>query len=603
MTERILNDRYALESKVGEGGMAVTYRARDLLLNRTVAVKLMREQFTSDPQFVERFRREAQAAARLSHENIASVYDTGRANGTHYIVMEFIEGTDLKQRLRRDGAVPVLTALEIGRQIAAALDAAHRGGLVHRDIKPHNILLNGDGKVKVTDFGIAKIASEGEDTGVIIGSVHYISPEQARGDATAPASDLYALGAVMFEMLTGRTVFEGENALAVAHKQIYEQPPLLRAIRPTVPPAVESMVLRCLEKDPRARYQSAAEVCAVMTQLLAQLSQEETVVIPAPAAPSPMDATMIYRQPETPAPRPARPAAAPVRAPQPPPRDEGGGVHWFVWVLVILLAGGLSYGGFLLFAPPPKPQNTMIAVPDLFGRTQEEAEAILQQRGFEKAPEIFKRENGAPEGTIYSQDPTAGTNISQDTTVLLWVSLGQLIVPDVSGMSQDAAKRQIRGIDFKGSFATPKKEASDMVPKGHVIRTEPAAGATLDRQGVVTLVMSSGPKPIEVKKITEEYKPGLTAEQICNDLGAATAYVRIMCGPADGELKKIWDNGGRPVRPGDPIPPQHFERPSDKQYKVQLLTGKDETSEFTTQEEQLFPPTMEAIPVPAEGAL
>jgi len=295
MTEQTLNDRYALESKAGEGGMAVTYRARDLLLNRTVAIKIMREQFTSDPQFVERFRREAQAAARLSHENIAGVYDTGRANGNYYIVMEYVEGIDLKQRLRREGMLQVPTALDIAVQISAALEAAHSGGLVHRDIKPHNILQNKDGKVKVTDFGIAKIVSETEDTGVIIGSVHYISPEQARGEATTPASDLYALGAVMFEMLTGRTVFEGENAMALAHKQIYEAPPHPRSLRPEIPAAVEAVVLRCLEKDPRMRYQSAAELRAVLLKLLNQMTQEATVVIPGPTPG--MDATMVYRKP------------------------------------------------------------------------------------------------------------------------------------------------------------------------------------------------------------------------------------------------------------------------------------------------------------------
>ncbi|MHB9027069.1 MAG: protein kinase domain-containing protein, partial [Armatimonadota bacterium] len=316
MTEHILNDRYALEEKVGEGGMAVTWRARDLLLNRTVAVKLMREQFTADDHFVERFRREAQAAARLTHENVAGVYDTGQADGAYYIVMEFVEGVNLKQRLRREGALPILTSLEIARQIAIALDAAHRKGLVHRDIKPHNIMLNTQGKVKVTDFGIAKLASDGEDTGVIIGSVHYLSPEQARGEATTPSSDLYALGAVLFEMFTGRTVFEGENPMAVAHKQIYDRPPLPSTLRREISPAIDAIILRCLEKDPTARYHSAAEVQVVLSQLINQLAQEETIVTPIPA-PS-MDATMVYRAPAN----TARAQPAPPQRRQPPPEPE-----------------------------------------------------------------------------------------------------------------------------------------------------------------------------------------------------------------------------------------------------------------------------------------
>ena len=339
--------------------------------------------------------------------------------------MEFVEGTDLKQRLRREGPLPLLTALEIARQIASALEAAHRNGLVHRDIKPHNILLNAEGKGKVTDFGIAKIASDGEDTGVIIGSVHYLSPEQARGDATTAGSDIYSLGAVLFEMLTGRTVFEGENALAVAHKQIYEQPPMPRTLRPDIPPAVETLVLRCLEKDVRARYQSAAEVKAILTQLLNQLTQEETMVVPAPTAPS-MDATMVYHKPADGA---ALPPTRPMPEAPPPPvepvQKRGGATGWVIAILFLVFAFLVAYGFSRLIRPgttPPASPTMQLVVPDLKGMTEDYAMQTLQAKGLIGKP--IHAVSDEEQGKVFRQDPTAETALDAQTTVSFWVSDG-----------------------------------------------------------------------------------------------------------------------------------------------------------------------------------
>ncbi|MHB9109913.1 MAG: Stk1 family PASTA domain-containing Ser/Thr kinase [Armatimonadota bacterium] len=606
MTERILNDRYALESKVGEGGMAVTYRARDLLLNRIVAIKMMREQFTSDPKFIERFRNEAQAAARLSHENIASVYDTGSANGTYYIVMEFVEGTDLKQRLRRDGPLPVLTALEIGRQIAAALEAAHAKSLVHRDIKPHNILLNREGKVKVTDFGIAKLVSDSEDTGVIIGSVHYLSPEQARGDATTPTSDLYALGCVLFEVLTGRTVFEGENSMAVAHKQIYEPAPHPRSLRPEIPPPVEALILRCLQKDPAARFQTAAEVKNALSQLINHLAQEETTVIPAPPA---SDSTIVYRKPlnNTPPQRPRseRPKEKPLEVTL---NDEvetrgGGGRGWVIALIFVILAAAVTYGIFWMFGDgpgrPKDPSLQKVSVPSVLGLDEANAKSLLTtrkliaQRGKDEPSAEYEK------GKVCNQSPAAGAQVDANTPVFYYVSAGaeSFTMPDVGLMSIAVAKSNIRTAADDTDPKKPllvfvaTKEASETVPKGFIIRTVPAANTPTGRkQGTkITLVISDGhtpppPPPWRPAK----YTPG---KAMSLDPGDTTVYIKIeLENPVGSDPQTLLT---QTFKTGEDIPEQRFDRLATDTAIIRMYAARDENSALEEVDMQKFEPAPE----------
>src|SRR5690349_9655630 len=266
MQQKILNNRYELEQKIGEGGMARVYRGRDLRLNRRIAVKVLHSHYASDPGFLQRFHHEAQAAANLRHPNIVDVYDVGLDGDIHYIVMEYVEGSDLKALLARSGALPVEQAVAIAEAVANGLSAAHRVGLVHRDIKPQNIIVGPGGQVKITDFGIAKsaLSTAMTETGVTFGTADYISPEQARGQPANPRSDIYSLGVTLFEMLAGRLPFVGDSAISVAMQHVSEEPPPPRMFNPRIPPQLELLVLRTLSKDPDERPATAQEFARLL---------------------------------------------------------------------------------------------------------------------------------------------------------------------------------------------------------------------------------------------------------------------------------------------------------------------------------------------------
>lgn len=596
MTEAtILNDRYALESQAGAGGMAITYRARDLQLNRTVAVKIMRDQYILDPQNIERFRREAQIAARITHENIATVYDTGKAEGRYYIVMEYVEGTDLKQRLRQEGTLSILNALEIARQVAAALDAAHRGGLVHQDIKPHNILLNPDGKVKVTDFGIAKLVSEGEDTGQIMGSVHYISPEHARGEVTSASSDIYSLGAVLYEMLTGSTVFKADNAMAVAHKQIYDNPPLPRTLRPEIPPEVESLVLCCLEKDPKARFQSDAELQARLAQLINQLSQEDTIIIAA----LPEDGTQVFRPiptakpaavagagapPLLPANDPYRPveSKAPYQYPNEPASSNKGGWIAALIIVLALAAGLLIYAMLGGFAPKPPPDTgPMITMPNLLNMEQKAAVETIERLGL--TVEIKEEINPeSKSGLVFDQRPLAGATLAAKSKVTIWVSTGAptMKLPNMIGQTLDEAKMTLENAGFTGTIL--HREEGSELPKGHIIRSNPAAGTSVKENGKIYLVISNGLSP----KIEESF-----SGFIVPDIGEPEVLVRVeLENPVGSEIEAV---GEWTLKPGETVPEITFKRQADEEAIVYVRAGKDENSMIKYGDDQHYGPGSE----------
>jgi serine/threonine-protein kinase len=270
MVGRVLDDRYEIIEKIGGGGMALVYKARCRLLNRFVAIKVLRPEFIEDEEFVKKFRREAQSAASLSHPNIVGIYDVGTENNNYYIVMEYIKGQTLKELIKSKGTLGIEHATNIAIQICYALDHAHKNHIVHRDIKSHNILIREDNSVKVTDFGIARAVSSSTitNTGNVIGSVHYFSPEQARGGYTDEKSDIYSLGVVLYEMVTGRLPFEGDSPIAVALKHIQEEPIPPAKINPRVPKSIEAIILKCMEKEVSRRYNSAAEIINDLRQSL-----------------------------------------------------------------------------------------------------------------------------------------------------------------------------------------------------------------------------------------------------------------------------------------------------------------------------------------------
>src|SRR5215217_930474 len=350
MQQKILNDRYELEQRIGEGGMARVYRGRDLRLNRQVAIKVLHSHFASDANFLQRFHHEAQAAANLRHPNIVDVYDVGQDADVHYIVMEYVPGSDLKALLMRNGALPIEQAVYVGECVANGLETAHRVGMVHRDIKPQNIIVGEQGQVKITDFGIAKssLSTALTETGVTFGTADYISPEQARGQPATPRSDIYSLGVTLYETLTNRLPFSGDSSIAVAMQHVSAEPPPPRMYNPRIPPQLESLVLRALSKDADGRpttardfarqlssYRDIGEQATVVGPVGPRLAQSQN---PRPVQPqSPRPAQPAPRQIST-GPTSPRPVLQPPRA-QAPPDNRGMGFGGFL--LGLLLLGGV----------------------------------------------------------------------------------------------------------------------------------------------------------------------------------------------------------------------------------------------------------------------
>jgi len=548
MVGTVLNQRYELLEQVGQGGMAVAYRGRDLLLGRTVAVKVLREQFSSDPGFVQRFRKEAQAAASLSHEAIAAVYDTGCDGVNHYIVIEFVEGEDLRRRLQARGALPAREAAAIAARVARALACAHEKGIVHRDIKPHNILLPAGGPpdaVKVTDFGIAKAitAPSDTDTGLIMGSVHYFSPEQARGEPVGPQADLYSLGVVLFEMLTGRKPFEGQHPVAVAHRHVYDQPPMVRSLAPEVPAQLESIVTRLLRKDPAARYPSAQALADELEGFLA-----------------------------------GEPSAAVAVPPRPRARS------WRM-VAAILAAGIVLAAGGLLVKMSGQRAN-VVQVPDLYDMDAESARRAVESMGLRYA-EAGKVASDLDAGRVARQSLSGGKMVEQGSELRVWLSTGQGLVkvPDVSQMSQRAAQRELQGAGLRTGDVV--EESSDAVPPGYIIATRPARGTGVEPDSAVALVLSTGPKTPARPPEFDPFAPHEPAKKeagvdetlrftVPTGQGKADIKVRIEVEDAEG-TRTIYE-AAHP--PGAQLPPVKFQRFGPAVVRIYLDDALSSTLDF-----------------------
>jgi eukaryotic-like serine/threonine-protein kinase len=503
MIGRLISGRYRLIAPLGEGGMSTLWRAIDEQLDREVAVKVLRPQFGADAGFAARFKQEARAAGGLSHPNIVNVYDYGTdgADGEQYIVMELVEGRDLATILQERGTLSVDDSVRVAIGVASALEVAHRKGIVHRDVKPGNILITDAGDVKVTDFGIARALSEASMTvtGTTLGSVHYFSPEQARGDEVTGASDVYALGIVLFEMLTGRRPFTGDTAAAVALKRLNEDPPTPTSIGHPVAPGLEAIVMRALAREPADRFPDAG----ALAEALRVWRRDPDAILPgAAAAAGVAAATPAAGEPTVYIPpRVTYPADRTPVAPATQPRDEG--TPWWTWALAILgivLLGLIGFMGVQLLgglgeSPSPSPSVVSVTIPDCDDVPLTSLRSEAQALGLTvNDPEEVASED-IDEGRVVRCEPEGGTEVDEGSAITPFVSTGaeQVAVPRLSGQSEQDARNRLTDVGLAVGAITSEPDAS--IPQGSVIRTDPPAGQEVPAGTEVDLVLSTGPTP------------------------------------------------------------------------------------------------------------
>ncbi len=522
----VLGGRYRLVELLGQGGMATIYRARDAQLDRDVAVKLLRPEFGRDPDFLARFRDEARSAASLSHPSIVAVFDFGEEAAGPYIVMELIDGQDLAAILRENGPLPPRQAARVAAEVAKALHAAHVHGIVHRDVKPSNILVGRDGRVKVADFGIARALSESQLTvpGMTMGSVHYFSPEQARGEASTAASDIYALGIVLYESLTGQRPFSGDGAAAVALARLTSTPPRPGALRAGVPAPLDQIVQRAMALEPANRFASAASMASALEGWLAEPGSGAAGASAAGAAVvgTATVASAAARPNAVPYPSDAYaravPPAAPVSTrgtpPPPPPLDgegddDGGSGPW-AWVAGILGLLILGIVGFLVFgmltgggkpapsespSPSPSASAAMVTVPRLVDLTLEAAQAAAAQLGFTLTIAGSEERTDIPPDVVLTQDPAEGGTVAEGGEVLVTVSRGKVsaAVPNLRNLPRNEALQLI--VQESLTVGTETHAFDPVVPAGSVISQSPLAGIIVAPGTAVDYVISDGPEP------------------------------------------------------------------------------------------------------------
>lgn len=489
----VFNGRYELHRRLGRGGMAEVFLARDQLLDRPVAVKVLFPEFATDPAFVERFRREATAAANLNHPNIVGVYDWGEADNTYFIVMEYVDGRTLSEILRDDGPLHPDRVADIGADVAAALGSAHRNGVVHRDVKPGNVLVTSAGLVKVADFGIARaITASTEENltqvGTVMGTAAYFSPEQARGDAVDPRSDLYSLGCVLYELVVGRPPFTGESPVGIAYKHVHEAPVRPREHDSGVPLALEAIILKCLAKNPANRYPSAEDLRADLRRFREgnRILAEPLMTAPTvdPAATGMLPATEAV----------GLLAAEPYEV-DPYEDDEARRSGVFVVALVVLLAllaGMLFLLARALGVGDSSSSAVLVEVPSVIGKPVADATTALTGLGF-KVETTSATNEDQPAGNVFDQNPVRGAKVEKGSTVTLTVSAGAeaVPVPDVIGSQVDEARRLLSGQGF-----TVREEAipDETAPVGEVVDQKPGPSQDAPRGSEVVLQVSSGPE-------------------------------------------------------------------------------------------------------------
>jgi serine/threonine protein kinase len=499
MEGSLIDGRYRVDERVGEGGVAVVYRGLDLTLERQVAIKILRSELAHDAEVVERFRREAYAAAKLNHPNIVQIYDTGSDNGIYYIVMEYLPEPNFKRIIQEYAPLPVRKVLQVSIECCRALAYAHRLGIVHRDIKPHNVLFTNDGHAKLSDFGIAAaIGDRGlTDEGMVLGSAHYMSPEQAQGRATGPASDLYSLGIVMYEALTGAPPFTGKTAAGVAAKHVQERVPPLRLRNVNIGPSVEFVVNKALMRDVARRYRNANEMLMDLEKLGDGLELDQTGVL----TPGGEDATVRLEAaiPEEPPvdhiPTMPTPEERPPARPRPQPETNQAAM-WTMMVAAIVV-GIMALGGVVWLAKMAfysGQEETNVQVPMLKGLTEAEAVADLTGAGLLLGQVNSVYDSNQPPGIVTSQSPEAGATVKAKTTINITVNRGkkEARVVAVVGKDLDAARALLAEAELQvGNIAW---RFSDEVPANRVMRQAISADARVAEGTAIDLVVSKGPE-------------------------------------------------------------------------------------------------------------
>ncbi len=538
MANRVLGGRYVVQDKIGTGGMATVYRGLDQVLGRTVAIKTMLPQYASDPSFAARFKQEAQAAAALQSPYIVSVYDWGKDGDTYYIIMEYLRGTDLKNGIRKHGALDCRKVAQIGSQIAQALSVAHKHDIIHRDIKPQNIMVQPDGNIKVMDFGIARAKNSHLTTdNSVLGTAHYVSPEQTQGKELGPTSDLYSLGIVMYEASTGRVPFDGDDAISVAIKQVKEQPIPPSQINPNVDPALEAIILKCMQKNPADRFQTADELYHTLHDYLAGRlnAVSEATSVMGGTATARMNrgnagkTQNIGRAVGTISAVPTqtgrfRAQSARAEAAEQAEKKARHRRNVAIGVIVAILAIAIAAYAAVSYLNSQGTQTQ--DVPNLVGLTESDARATIDKyNGFFTISVSYDYSDTVDEGKVIDQDPDANRSASEGTTITVHVSKGAepaatVEVPDLSNCTPKEASAKCAKVGLTASAGD--SVYSDSVEVGRVASQDQAAGSTAKAGDTITYHLSQGPENVTVPNVVGETE----AEAVADIQNAGLTVVR-----------------------------------------------------------------------------
>lgn len=505
-----LSGRYLIIGNIGSGGMANVFLAQDLILDREVAIKILRFDFQNDQDAIRRFQREALASTELVHPNIVTVYDVGEEDGMQYLVMEYVKGMDLKQYIKKNYPIPYLTVVEIMQQILSAIALAHQHRIIHRDLKPQNILINEDGVVKIADFGIAIALTETSitQTNTMLGSVHYLSPEQARGSMATNQSDIYAIGIILYEMLTGRVPFDGESAVTIALKHFQEEMPSIRTFDHNLPQSLENVVLHATAKNPADRYKTADEMREDLATVLDPERLNEPrwqphVMDDATKALTPIPEELITKVEE-------KEEVAPVEETKPEKPKKKKRKWWLLPIfLFLLLCGGLAYAFF-------SGGRGEVTVPDVSEMTVAAAKEKLQQVGL-KPGKVEKIPSETVEADrVVKTDPAIGNVVKENSEITIYESIGKekIEMKDVTDETYDDALRALKNLGFQESNISRKEEYSDDVAEGKIISQDPAEGEKVSPESQkVVLTVSRGVEPVNMVNYS-----GYTYNEAVNDL-------------------------------------------------------------------------------------